>query len=126
MNSLKSRTVPAENPTNFSQTMKKVVVLTQLYTFLLLTCGTRSMQKKPTNQPTPNMKKDTVAKKHFGDLRAQLEVAIEQVLSAVRMARSANRGYTDDDDDDDSSSIQTSDNENVRCFVDLLVDSITW
>lgn len=55
----------SEDSTNFSQTMKKVLVLTQLYTFLLLTCGTRSMQKKP-NQPTPNMKKDLVAKKHFG------------------------------------------------------------
>ena len=55
----------SENEPNFSQTMKKVLVLTQLYTFLLLTCGTKSMQKKP-NQPTPNMKKDIVAKKHFG------------------------------------------------------------
>jgi hypothetical protein len=55
----------SENQPNFSQTMKKVLVLTQLYTFLLLTCGTKSMQKKP-NQPTPNMKKDIVAKKHFG------------------------------------------------------------
>jgi hypothetical protein len=56
---------PSENEPNFSQTMKKVLILTQLYTFLLLTCGTRSMQKK-SNQPTPNMKKDIVAKKHFG------------------------------------------------------------
>jgi hypothetical protein len=48
--------------------MKKVLILTQLYTFLLLTCGTKSMQKK-TNQPTPNMKKDTVAKKHFGYIK---------------------------------------------------------
>jgi hypothetical protein len=55
----------SENQENFSQSMKKVLVLTQLYTFLLLTCGTRSMQKK-SNQPTPNMKKDLVAKKHFG------------------------------------------------------------
>lgn len=43
--------------------MKRVLILTQLYTFLLLTCGTRTMQKK-SNQPT--MKKDVVAKKHFG------------------------------------------------------------
>jgi len=48
--------------------MKKVLVLTQLYTFLLLTCGTKSMQKK-SNQPTTNMKKDIVAKKHFGYLK---------------------------------------------------------
>lgn len=110
-NSLKTRKFQTENQTNFSQTMKKVVVLTQLYTFLLLTCGTRSMQKKPSHQPTPNIKKDIVAKKHFGDLRAQLEVAIEQVLQAVRMSKSMTRTYTDDDDDD-SSSIQASDNEN--------------
>ena len=68
-NPMKMRSNPtkfsSENQPNFSQTMKKVLVLTQLYTFLLLTCGTRSMQKKP-NQPTPNMKKDIVAKKHFG------------------------------------------------------------
>jgi len=122
----------SENQTNFSQTMKKVLILTQLYTFLLLTCGTKSMQKK-TNQPTPNMKKDTVAKKHFGyikkkrkiillflnsffsDLRAKLEVAIETVLNAVRLANTfsrQNRGYTDKDDDD-SSSVPTSDNEEV-------------
>ena len=55
----------SDNQRNFSETMKKVLVLTQLYTFLLLTCGTRTMQKK-SNQPTPNMKKDLVAKKHFG------------------------------------------------------------
>lgn len=54
----------SQDQTNFSQTVKKVLVLTQLYTFLLLTCGTRSMQKK-TNQPTP-MKKDALAKKHYG------------------------------------------------------------
>ena len=55
----------SDNQRNFAETMKKVLVLTQLYTFLLLTCGTRTMQKK-SNQPTPNMKKDLVAKKHFG------------------------------------------------------------
>jgi hypothetical protein len=70
VNPSKMRSTPtnkfsSENSPNFSQTMKKVLVLTQLYTFLLLTCGTRSMQKK-SNQPTPNMKKDIVAKKHFG------------------------------------------------------------
>lgn len=69
VNPMKMRSNPTkfstENQPNFSQTMKKVLVLTQLYTFLLLTCGTRSMQKKG-NQPTPNMKKDIVAKKHFG------------------------------------------------------------
>ncbi|CAF3029610.1 unnamed protein product [Rotaria sp. Silwood2] len=105
----------SENQTNFSQTMKKFLILTQLYTFLLLTCGTRSMQKK-SNQPTPNMKKDIVAKKHFGDIRAKLEVAIEKVLSAVRLANTNSRhnhGHTDndDDDDDDNSSITTTDNE---------------
>ncbi|CAF4910295.1 unnamed protein product, partial [Rotaria magnacalcarata] len=55
----------SDSQTNFSQTMKKVLILTQLYTFLLLTCGTRSMQTKP-NQPTPTTKKDVVAKKHYG------------------------------------------------------------
>jgi hypothetical protein len=120
----------SENQTNFSQTMKKVLILTQLYTFLLLTCGTKSMQKKP-NQPAPNMKKDIVAKKHFGyknkrifsvfitsnlfsDLRAKLEIAIEKVLNAVRLANTFSRhnhGFTDDDD---SSSVTTSDNEEVR------------
>ena len=70
MNANRSRPTPSnkfssDTEANFSQTMKKVLVLTQLYTFLLLTCGTRSMQKKG-NQPTPNMKKDIVAKKHFG------------------------------------------------------------
>ena len=59
-----SQFAPSPDQTNFSQTVKKVLVLTQLYTFLLLTCGTRSMQKKP-NQPTA-MKKDTLAKKHYG------------------------------------------------------------
>lgn len=118
-----------ENQPNFSQTMKKVLVLTQLYTFLLLTCGTRSMQKK-ANQPTPNMKKDLVAKKHFGygnislrinhrcsfrDLRAKLEVAIEKVLNAVRLARTFSR-HTDDDEDE-SSSVPTSDNEEVCSII---------
>ena len=58
----------SENQTKFSQMMKKALVLTQLYTFLLLTCGTRSIQKK-SNQTTLNMKKDAVAKKHFGYLK---------------------------------------------------------
>ncbi|CAF0812220.1 unnamed protein product [Adineta ricciae] len=118
VNPLKMRSTSSkfssENQENFSQTMKKVLVLTQLYTFLLLTCGTRSMQKK-TNQPTPGMKKDVVAKKHFGDLRAKLEVAIEKVLNAVRLVTTfsrKNRGFTDDDDDaNNSSSVTTSDNE---------------
>ncbi|CAF1489047.1 unnamed protein product, partial [Didymodactylos carnosus] len=48
---------------NFGQSIKKFVILTQLYTFLLLTCGTRSMQKRQTGTA---MKKETVAKKHFG------------------------------------------------------------
>jgi len=65
MRSTPTNKFSSENPPNFSQTMKKVLVLTQLYTFLLLTCGTKSMHKKP-NQPTTNMKKDIVAKKHFG------------------------------------------------------------
>ncbi|CAF3872768.1 unnamed protein product [Adineta steineri] len=102
-----------ENRANFSQTMKKVVVLTQLYTFLLLTCGTRTMQKK-SNQPTPNMKKDIVAKKHFGDLRAKLEVAIDKVLNAIRLTNTFtrhNHGFTDDDDENNSSSVTTSDND---------------
>lgn len=124
--------ISSDNQTNFSQTMKKVLVLTQLYTFLLLTCGTRSMQKK-SNQPTTNMKKDVIAKKHFGyyiwhyvkvklcifflsDLRAKLEVAIENVLSAVRSAniRTRHNRGDDDDDEDNSSSVTTSDNEEVR------------
>lgn len=122
---IRQNKLPSDNQTNFSQTMKKVLVLTQLYTFLLLTCGTRSMQKK-TNQPAPNMKKDTVAKKHFGyverrlwfwticllsDLRAKLEMAIDKVLNAVRVASTFSRhnhGFTDDDN---SSSVTTSDAE---------------
>ncbi|CAF3701325.1 unnamed protein product [Rotaria sp. Silwood1] len=85
----------SDNQTNFSQTMKKVLILTQLYTFLLLTCGTRSMQKK-SNQPTPNMKKDIVAKKHFG---------------TVRLTNTYSRHNHRDNGDDDNSSITTSDNE---------------
>ncbi|CAF3756799.1 unnamed protein product [Rotaria sp. Silwood1] len=100
----------SDNQTNFSQTMKKVLILTQLYTFLLLTCGTRSMQKK-SNQPTPNMKKDIVAKKHFGDIRAKLEVAIEKLLSTVRLTNTYSRHNHRDNGDDDNSSITTSDNE---------------
>lgn len=52
------------------------------------------------------------------DLRAKLEVAIEKVLNAVRLANTFSRhhrAHTDDDDDDDeSSSVPTSDNEEVR------------
>jgi len=66
--------------------------------------------KKKSNQPTPNMKKDVVAKKHFGDLRAKLEVAIDKVINAIRLAKTFLR-HTDDDDDDDSSSVPASDNE---------------
>ncbi len=91
------------------------------------------MQKK-SNQPTPNMKKDIVAKKHFGykktnffffclnlknsffsDLRAKLEVTIDKVLNAIRLAKTFSRhnhGYTDEDEDDLSSN-PTSDNEEV-------------
>ncbi|CAF1317465.1 unnamed protein product [Rotaria sordida] len=97
----------SENQTNFSQTMKKVLILTQLYTFLLLTCGTRSTQKK-SNQPTPNIKKDIVAKKHFGDIRAKLEIAIEKVLNVIRLTNTYSRH---NNNDDDNSSIATSDNE---------------
>ncbi|UJR14993.1 hypothetical protein I4U23_001970 [Adineta vaga] len=101
-------------PYRSSPNKSNPVFLTQLYTFLLLTCGTRSMQKK-TNQPTPNMKKDVVAKKHFGDLRAKLEVAIEKVLNTVRLVNTFsrhNRGYNNEDDDENnSSSVTTSDNE---------------
>ncbi|CAF4953109.1 unnamed protein product, partial [Rotaria sp. Silwood1] len=72
--------------------------------------GTRSMQKK-SNQPTPNMKKDIVAKKHFGDIRAKLEVAIEKLLSTVRLTNTYSRHNHRDNGDDDNSSITTSDNE---------------
>jgi len=102
----------SQDQTNFSQTVKKVLVLTQLYTFLLLTCGTRSMQKK-TNQPTP-MKKDALAKKHYGDLRAKLEIAIDKVLNAVRLAKTfsrQNHGFTDEEN---SSSVTNSDNEDLE------------
>ena len=99
------------------------------------------MQKK-TNQPTPGMKKDVVAKKHFGyrmeiflkltsnfpfssDLRAKLEVAIEKVLNAVRLVTTfsrQNRGFTDDDDDaNNSSSVTTSDNEEVSYSIKLFL-----
>ncbi|CAF3052113.1 unnamed protein product [Rotaria socialis] len=103
----------SDSQANFSQTMKKVLILTQLYTFLLLTCGTRSMQKK-ANQPAPTMKKDVVAKKHYGDLLAKLEVAIEKVINVVRSANAYARHshtYLNNDNDDNSSSITTSDNE---------------
>jgi hypothetical protein len=55
----------SNNSTNISQSMKKILILTQVYTFLILTCGTRTMQKQ-SNQPTSNPKKDLLAKKHFG------------------------------------------------------------
>jgi hypothetical protein len=45
--------------------MKKFLVLTQLYTFLFLSCGTRSIQTK-SQQSTSTIKKDILAKKHFG------------------------------------------------------------
>ena len=53
----------------------------------------------------------------FSDLRAKLEVAIEKVLHAVRLANTLSRhhhGHTDDNDDDNSSSVTISDNEEVR------------
>lgn len=42
------------------------------------------MQKK-TNQPTNNFTKDTIARKHFGDLRAKLEIAIDKVLNLAKL-----------------------------------------
>jgi len=53
---------------------------------------------------------------HSSDLRAKLEIAIETVLNAVRLANTFSRhnhGYTDEDDDNNSSSVTTSDNEDV-------------
>jgi hypothetical protein len=89
-----------DHSSNISQTIKKFLVLTQLYAFLLLSCGARSLEKKP-KQPTLNIKKDLISKNHFGyidktkiklslpiwfsrDLRAHLEIAIEKVLHTVR------------------------------------------
>jgi hypothetical protein len=51
----------------------------------------------------------------FSDLRAKLEVAIDKVLNAIRLAKTFSRhnhGYTDEDEEDLSSD-PTSDNEEV-------------
>ncbi|CAF0843460.1 unnamed protein product [Didymodactylos carnosus] len=99
--------------TNFTQSFKKFVILTQLYTFLLVTCGTRNMQKKNASPSATVMKKGTIAKKHFGDLRAKLEIAIEKVLNVIRHSNSVmsrNNNYTDDD----VSSTSSEEYENVR------------
>ncbi|CAF0808345.1 unnamed protein product [Adineta ricciae] len=83
-NPFSSRSQTEHHSSNIAQSLKKLFVLTQLYTFLLLTCGTRSMKKNKT-KPTSNMTKDIIAKKHFGDVRAKLEMAIENVLKAVQL-----------------------------------------
>lgn len=52
---------------------------------------------------------------YSSDLRAKLEVAIETVLTTVRLSKTFsknNHGYKDEDEDD-SSSVPTSDNEEV-------------
>ncbi|CAF0733315.1 unnamed protein product [Adineta steineri] len=102
-NSIPSHLQSEHHSSSLIQSMKKFLVLTQLYTFFLLTCGTGSMNKKP-KYAMANLKKDLLAKKHFGDLRAKLEIAIENVLTAVRLTNSlANNGsiMTSDTEDEE-------------------------
>ena len=65
------RTEPQTNTDKQNQTaqckderisMKKFLVLTQLYTYLFLACGTRSME----THRNPPADKDFIAKKHYG------------------------------------------------------------
>ncbi|UJR31683.1 hypothetical protein I4U23_019164 [Adineta vaga] len=98
-NPLSSHSTSEHNSSSITHFMKRFLVLTQLYTFLLLTCGTRSMHKTKT-QLKPNRKKDPIARKHFGDIRAKLEVAIENVLSAVR-SNQLSPNDTDDNEEVD-------------------------
>ncbi|CAF4040562.1 unnamed protein product [Rotaria sp. Silwood2] len=71
------------NSLNIFQSIKSFFILTQLYTIFLLTCGARSMQRT-THQSTRIIRRDPISKKHFGNLRADLEVAIEKVLYTVQ------------------------------------------
>lgn len=45
--------------------MKKFLILTQLFTFLFLSCGKKTFQKK-TYQTKQNPRKDVISKNHFG------------------------------------------------------------
>ena len=53
------------NSSSFFQSIKKFFVLTQLYTLLVLSCGTRAIQKT-SNPAISQGKKDLVSKNHFG------------------------------------------------------------
>ncbi|CAF0803057.1 unnamed protein product [Rotaria sordida] len=87
------------NSLNIFRSIKKFFILTQLYTFGFLTCGMRSMQRT-SHQSTRIISKDSILKKHFGNLRAELEIAIEKVLYKVRLNKTLSKYLSDDDDDD--------------------------
>lgn len=70
---------PEHSSSSVMASMKKILVLTQLYTFLLLTCGTRTMHRRMA-QPAPNSMKDLLAKKHFGCAAFEANVVMQTFL----------------------------------------------
>ncbi len=62
-NSFSSQRQSEQNSSNISESMKKLLVLTQLYTLLFFSCGTRSIEMKSQQSIS---KKDIISKYHFG------------------------------------------------------------
>ncbi|CAF3038730.1 unnamed protein product [Rotaria socialis] len=87
------------NSLNIFQTMKRILILTQLYTFSFLTCGKRSVYKA-FDQTAGTKQRDIISKHHFGGLRAQLEIAISKVLHIIRSNNLALKYLYDDDASD--------------------------
>ncbi|CAF2070529.1 unnamed protein product [Rotaria magnacalcarata] len=84
------------NSLNIFQTIKRILILTQLYTFFFLTCGKRSVYKT-FDQTTGTKQRDIISKHHFGGLRAQLEIAISKVLHIIRSNNLTLKYLYDDD-----------------------------